>query len=216
MRGIGKEAVAIAAKRQKIVEKAYELFSSGNIESVSLQDVANGTEFGISMLYRYFENKQTLVVEAATWKWKQFYEENQKRRPSEDFEGMTAAEIFEFYLDSFLVLYRNHKDLLRFNQFFNIYVQSEHIEVGIMQPYQEMIQDLKGWFHILYERSKKDHTIRTDETEEEVFSKTLHLMLAAVTRYAVGLVYIPENGFDPERELEYQKNLILRDYKTDE
>ena len=143
MRGIGREAVAIAAKRQKIVEKAYELFSSGNIESVSLQDVANGTEFGISMLYRYFENKQTLVVEAATWKWKQFYEENQKRRPSVNFEGMTAAEIFEFYLDSFLVLYREHRDLLRFNQFFNVYVQSEHVETETLKPYQNMIDRLK-------------------------------------------------------------------------
>jgi AcrR family transcriptional regulator len=67
MRGTGKEAVIIAAKRQKYIETAYELFSSKNIDSVSLQDVANETGLGLSMLYHYFENKQTLVVEAATW-----------------------------------------------------------------------------------------------------------------------------------------------------
>ena len=71
------------------------------------------------------------------------------------------------------------RDLLRFNQFFNVYIQSENIE-----------------------------------PEEEMFSTTLHLMLAAVTRYAVGLVYIPEGGFDAEKELEKQKEALLIRYKT--
>ena len=213
MRGIGKEAVAIAAKRQKYVEKAYELFSSRNIESVSLKDVADETGLGISMLYRYFANKPTLVVEAATWKWEQFQEENRKRRQGADVEGMTAAQDFEFYLDSFLVLYRDYKDLLRFNQFFNVYVQSEKIDAGTLQPYQGMIGRFRERFHTIYRKAEEDRTIRTDEPEEKMFSKTLHLMLAVVTRYAVGLVYIPENGFDPEEELLFQKNMLLGEYR---
>ena len=214
MRGIGKEAAVIAAKRQKFIEKAYELFSSRNIESVSLQDIAKETGLGISMLYRYFSNKPTLVVEAATWKWEQFQEERKKRRPNTSNDGMTAAEIFEFYMDSFLVLYRDYRDLLRFNQFFNLYVQAEHIDAGTLQPYQTMIIRLKDGFHDMYLKAEQDHTIRTDEPEEKMFSKTLHLMLAVVTRYAVGLVYIPENGFDPEEELLFQKNMILKEYKS--
>lgn len=143
----------------------------------------------------------------------QFREENKKRRPSVDFEGMSAAEIFGFYLDSFLELYRNHKDLLRFNQFFNVYMLSEHIDSGTLQPYQEMIQHLKERFHIMYARAEQDHTIRTDEPEDKMFSKTLHLMLASVTRYAVGLVYTPEGVFDPEEELLFLKNMLIEKYK---
>ena len=67
---------------------------------------------------------------------------------------------------------------------------------------------------MVYERAEQDHTIRTDEPEEEMFSTTLHLMLAAVTRYAVGLVYIPESGFDAEKELEKLKEAMLLRYKT--
>ena len=67
---------------------------------------------------------------------------------------------------------------------------------------------------MVYERAEQDHTIRTDESEEEMFSTTLHLMLAAVTRYAVGLVYIPESGFDAEKELEKLKEAMLLRYKT--
>ena len=48
--------------------------------------------------------------------------------------------------------------------------------------------------------------------EEEILSTTIHLMLAAVTRYAVGLVYQPEGGFDEMRELETLKELLMMKY----
>ena len=63
-------------------------------------------------------------------------------------------------------------------------------------------------------RAKQDGTMRTDLPEEEVFSTTLHLMLAVVTRYAVGLVYIPEVGFDAVSELETLKEALLWKYST--
>ena len=67
---------------------------------------------------------------------------------------------------------------------------------------------------MVYERAEQDHTIRTDESEEEMFSTTLHLMLAAVTRYAIGLVYIPESGLDAMEELEKLKEAMLLRYKS--
>ena len=43
-----------------------------------------------------------------------------------------------------------------------------------------------------------------------MFSTTLHLMLAAVTRYAVGLVY--EGGTEPEKELTVLKEMLMGRY----
>ncbi len=207
MRGTGKDAESIAARRIRFTEAAYELFSSKDIHSVSLQDIADATPYGIATLYRYFANKQTIVVEAAAWKWRQFLEENRKRRPHADFSGMTAAESFGFYLDSFLELYRNHQDLLRFNQFFNIYVQVEKVDAETVKPYQAVIGEMEATFHEMYVKGLADHTLRTDIPEKEMFSTTLHLMLAAVTRYAVGLLY--QAGTDSEKELELLKELLM-------
>ena len=210
MRGTGKEAEIIAAKRMEFAEKAYELFSAKDINSVSLQDIADATPYGIATLYRYFVNKPTLVIEAAAWKWRQFQAENRKRK--QESGEMTAAEIFEFYLDSFLELYRNHRDLLRFNQFFNIYIQAEKIDTETVKPYREMIEETEEPFHRMYVKAQADHTVCTDMPEAEMFSATLHLMLAAVTRYAVGLVY--QVGTDPEKELELLKELLLKKFRA--
>lgn len=215
MRNKEKDAAQMAIKRRDFLEKAYELFTKKNIESVTMIEVARECGYGKMTLYRYFSTKPELVVAVAAWIWGQTIRENQERRPNADFEGMTAAQIFEFYLESFIELYRNHRDLLRFNQFFNIYIQSERIDPEVMKPYRDIIEGLRTSFHVVYERAEQDHTIRTDEPEEEMFSTTLHLMLAAVTRYAVGLVYIPESGFDAEKELKVLKSAILREYKEE-
>ena len=201
------------ARRNELLQKGYELFSTKSIEAIGMRDVAKAVGCGSVSAYRYYGSKPEFVVAVATWKWEQFQEENQKRRPNADIAKMTAAEIFEFYLDSFLELYRDHKDLLRFNQFFNVYVQSEHIDAGMLQPYQKMIEELKEQFHGMYLKAMQDETLRVDEGEEKMFSKTLHLMLAAVTRYAVGLVYTPESGFDAEEELETMKEMLLERYR---
>ena len=110
------------------------------------------------------------------------------------------------YLSEFIALYRNCKDLLRFNQFFNVYVQREGIPPDLMEPYFNVIEKVASMFHEIYEKAKIDGTVRTDIQENEMFSSTLHLMLAAVTRYAVGLVY--DGGTDPEQELRLLKDLL--------
>ena len=207
-----KEAVMMSERRKTFLESGFKLFSSKNIDTVSLQEVADESGLGVATLYRYFVNKPGLVVAVATWKWEEYLKENKARRPSANFEGMKASEIFKFYLDSFLELYRNHRDMLRFNQFFNVYVQAEHIDPDVMKPYKEIIYDLKELFHEIYLKAQEDHTVRTDEPEEQMFSTTLHLMLAAVTRYAVGLVYTPQDGFDAQAELETMKEIFLVKY----
>ena len=154
------------------------------------------------------------MVEVATRKWEQFQEEYKESMPQADNGEMAAAERFAFYLESFLELYRKHSDLLRFNQFFNVYVRDEHVDAGTLQPYRDMIANLRERFHAMYLKAAQDKTLRTDVPEEEMFSTSLHLMLAAVTRYAVGLVYIPENVFDAEKELKALKEMLLDRYRV--
>ena len=200
--------------RQSFLEHGFELFSSRSIDAVHLPDVAKASGHGIATLYRYFSTKAEFALAIAEWKWGEFFAENRRRRSGESFEGKTAADMFEFYLDSFLNLYRKDKALLRFNQLFNIYIQSGEVAPETVARYRGLMQAMTDFFHLLYERGKADGTIRTDIPEAEIFSTTIHLMLAAVTRYAVGLVYQPEEGFDAEKELETQKRMLYREYTT--
>lgn len=204
-------AEQMAERRQIMLQTAFRLFAERNIDSVSMEDVAAETDYGIRSFYRYFKDKDTLVIETATWAFQTFTAENRTRNPEQT--GGTAADVYAFFLDSFLRLYRERSDLLRFNQFFNVYVRSEKIDAGQLQPYGGMIDALRERFRAAYEKGRQDGTLRTDYPEEVIFSATLHLMLAVVTRYAVGLVY--DAGVDPEQELLFQRDLLLQRFTTD-
>lgn len=199
-------------RREDFLKAGYALFSEKGIDSVTLQDVADASGHGIATLYRYFETKPGLLIEIADWKWGEFFARNSKRR-SQDLSTVTAEEMFEFYLDSFLEVYRTDKPLLRFNQFLNIYLHSEGVDDGSKERYQGLMKPISDFVHAVYEKAKKDRTIRTDVSETELLSVTIHLMLAAVTRYAVGLVFEPK-GVDDEAELIMLKEMLLERYRA--
>ncbi len=212
MRDKQKDAAQMAIKRQRMLEVGFELFSQRGIDAVTMPEVARTCGYGIATLYRYFDTKAALVIAVGTWAWEQYLQAGRADLSNERIESMSAAEIFENYLDLFIDLYCNHKDLLRFNQFFNVYLQGEHASQDQIAPYLEIIQRPRERFHEMYRKATQDGTMRTDVSEEEMFASTLHIMLAVTTRYAVGLVYTPEHWVGAEEELQLVKRLLIREY----
>jgi len=49
--------------REEILEAALILFSSKGFHTVSMQDIASESEFGVGTLYNFFESKEQLFVE---------------------------------------------------------------------------------------------------------------------------------------------------------
>lgn len=196
--------------RLRILETAFREFSEKTIEKVAMTDVARAAGIGVATVYRYFPAKTALVLAVSTKAWEQYLRE---AFAAADARVTTAAEGFALFLDSFLDLFRSHRDLLRFNQFFNVYVENEtDVSSEAMRPYFKVVDALAARFENLRSKALKDHTLRTDVSPREMMLASTHLMLAAATRYAVGLVY--GGGQDPEKELVLLKNMLLREYST--
>jgi len=49
--------------REEILESALRLFSDKGFHNVSMQDIANESEFGVGTLYHFFEGKEQLFLE---------------------------------------------------------------------------------------------------------------------------------------------------------
>lgn len=197
------------AKERRILETAFRLFSEKGIESVTMPEVAAASGVGRATLYRYFSTKLELVVAIGAWKWDEYIAYHDTLVSSEAQANMTGAEYLRFTLDSFLDLYRNHRDILRFNYNFNSYLRFEAGNGEQTRSYLRVVKVLAERFHDLYERGKRDGTLRMDISATSLFSSALHIMLAAVTRYSVGLVYVPEKDTDPESELVMLEELLL-------
>ena len=199
----------MAGRRERILKEGFRLFSERNIDKVPMNDVADAAGVGIATLYRYYLTKSELVLGISTDIWSKYVNEDYKKLENDIKADMTAAQVYEYMLDAFIDLYRNHKDILRFNQFFNVYVQNENIAEDQMKSYLDMIDMLKNRFHEIYEKGLTDRTLNTEYSEQSIFSSTMHIMLAAVTRYAVGLVYVMEDAPEPESELVLLKEMMM-------
>lgn len=207
--GVNQELNALQKEvtRQRILETGFRIFAERSIDKVTMNDVADEAKIGVATVYRYFSNKTQLVEAISAWVWEQYVSQTIKK---EVVSGETAAERFEYYLNSFLDLYRNHKDLLRFNQFYNVYIGQEPARKGAVNPYEPVMNVITGQFETMRALSLSDKTLRTDLPVGNILFPSMHLMLAAVTRYAVGLVY--EGNQDPEKELILLKNMLLKEY----
>ncbi len=212
MRNKEKDEIEMAARRRTILLEGFRLFEAKGIEPTGMQEIADACHLGIATLYRYYKNKLELVLDIGTRQWQDYGLHAKKLREQCHVEKMTAAQELDFYLDFYLDLYRNHKDLLRFNNNFNIYVQHEGATAQQLRPYLQAINSIGMFFHTLYEKGKKDGTIRTDMPEDKMFAATIHIMLAVAVRYAQGLLYSADNETDRTEEFTLLKKLILMEF----
>jgi len=212
LRNREKDAARMAVKRQAFLDAAFELFTEKGIDAVSLDSIARKSGYGIATLYRHFTNKVSLVAELAARKWDDYIKSYEATAHEKKPEQMTGAEYMKFYLDSYMDLFRNNKELLRFNYDLNNFLRKEDHSPESLNSYLLVVDRLGETFHGAYQRGMKDGTLNSEIPEKTMFSSSFHIMLAAVTRYAVGLVYIPEQGADPETELVMLENMLLKEY----
>ncbi len=196
------------------MESGFHLFSEKGIEPVKMTDIVEDCGVSRRSLYRYFSTKTDLVIAIGAWKWKGFFDHYTAQVPVGEPDVLTAAERMRWYLDSFVDMYRHHRDILRYNYYFNSFLSNEESAQEQRKPYLDVVNELEKAFHWLYERGQRDGTLRTDIPESVMFSSSFHIMLAAVTRYAVGLVYVKE-GNDPEKELWMLEEALLKLYAAD-
>lgn len=216
MRNAEKDAKEMTARRELMLQKGFKIFSEQVIEAVSMQEVANACNIGIATLYRYFPTKLEFVIAIGTRKWKDYYLEVEELYKDFGGEKMNAAQEFNFYLEAYVTLYKNHKDILRFNKNFDTYVRHEGATAKQMKPYNEAVNVFAKKFHVLFMKAKKDGTLRTDISEKKLFISSMYTMLPVAAKYAEGLIYPDEIDRDMAEELIALKNMILNAYVAEE
>jgi len=199
--------------RAKIPEVAFKMYAERGIEAVSMQNIADAMGIGFTTMYRYYGKKSALVIEVAAKKWNEYAEKVEKKYAELGGPSFSGKQELEFYIDSYIELYKHHKDLLKFNRNFDIYVIEERPTVGEMQIYYDAVNFFKDKFHVAFLKGVADKTIRTDIPEEKVFFGIMYSMLSSAAKYACGIIYPADDTLDHTFELEMQKQSYV-EYMT--
>ena len=212
MRNLERDELEMSERRERMLETGFRIFAEKGIEAVPMQDVAQACGLGLATLYRYYHNKLAFVVAIGAKKWEEFFQEVETEFDRRGGELMNAAEELDFYLNAYILLYREHPDMLRFNQNFNGYVQHEQATDEQLRDYLRAAEPFAKKFHRVYEKGVRDGSIRTDEPEQIMFHTTMHIMLAVAGRFAQGVVVRTDDPEDLTKELMILKRMILSQY----
>ena len=188
-------------RREKILDVAFRLFVD--------QKIAKEAGIGRATLFRYFPGKLELVIAVNTKKWKDYLDELDDRRPISSIGDIPAIGRLTFTLDSYIDMYQNNKDLLRYNDNFNHYVSHSGRKDLKMDEFNKALYSANTRLHKMYEKAKEDKTFRTDIPKEEFMRVTVHTMMTACAYYAGGFVWGSKEDTDYTPELIKLKEMIL-------
>ena len=192
----------------QVYEAAFKLYVEHKIESVSVANIADHTDYGVATLFRHYNTKLELAARTVAYMWGKYFAEAFEGRTPEYLKDVPAIERLSFTYDLYIDLYKNHKDLLRVNDNFNhFYHDNKNAET--IPGYADAFGGLSERFHDMYEKAKIDGTMRTDIPEDELQRVLLHTMMGACIHYLGGFSFGETKEQDYTRELIRLKEILI-------
>ena len=182
-----------------IISIASEMFLSEGIENVNIKDIANKADVGEATIYRYFSNKQTLVIYAAQKMAENLHNDYFDLDDSTD--GITMVEAF---YNNFLKIYSEHPEYYRFIAEFDAIIQEnsqlENYEYTLL-PYMEIFLDA-------YEKGLIDKSIKMVDDIRLFYITTTHALMGLCKKLTVDSVVLKQDKYGIE-EVEMLINIII-------
>lgn len=192
---------AMQERRKAIIHAAFRLFCDHGIKIVSLSMISKKAKVSENTIYRYFGNKEKLVLEVFVILWDnamQSVEQIVDRVPN--YEAMTGYGQIQVWIEGFRHLYEIDRELLLFSYEANLYLLRQNIKLS--KFHQDTL--MKSFYsHCLaaLEKGKEDGSIPIKENCEDVF----YAIWGAIRGYTAKIViYQLLYGEDSPWESRYQ------------
>lgn len=208
-RNFEKDNFEESQRRKSILNSGLKLFSEQGIESVSMNTVASAAGVGPTTLFKYYKSKEKLVVSISGMIWKNIWEKAVQLRGIENFKKCNAYELIKNYTSDIIQIYQNHPELLRFSGNYKTFICRQHTKSEDLIEHLNPLKPIQGLFHSAYLKAKSDHSIRTDVSEEILFTSVAIGMLSIAERYAQGIVWTSHGAEDYTEELKIAQSMIL-------
>ena len=160
-----------------IVDIATDLFMCRSVNEVTIRDIAISAQVGEATIYRYFGNKQNLVMQAAM-KLQNIVSESFFRLE----KGKNGYEKLALFYESYYDIYKKHPDFYKFLNEFDAYIAVEQSED--MNPYESAIDQYKNFYMEAYQLGLKDGSVKKQKDIEMFYFSTTHALLELCKKLA--------------------------------
>lgn len=205
-----------SARIERILEAAYELFSTKGIEQVAMTDIAEKSKIGVASLYRYFETKEILVVRTATFAWTTRMEEVFPMFLKPKFKNAKGLDQLTEIFAMFVKLYEKQTDFLRFIYLFDAFAVREKIPKEAFVNYEAKILLVKQIISEAIEKGIADGSINEKfvSTGDRLYFTLMHTFFSTAQKLSLsGKMLDMDKQLNGSAQLKLLSELLLSSLK---
>ena len=173
---------------KRIIEAAKIEFEKNGIINTKISTIAKSSHVGEATIYRYFTDKIQLIKSVAYDYWEEqttVFDEYLEKTIDKDSTGLSKIKV---YLEMFIELYHNHKNLLKFMEDFdNIYILSKTSEEE--NEFFKYVHYIKKVFLGFFNEGIDDGSINPDFDKNIAYSFISQVMVSTTQKMALRLGY---------------------------
>lgn len=171
-------------KKTEVLKVSRSVFSELGIESTKMTDIAKNAGIGVATVYRYFNNKTTLVIATGIYSWKcvnDSYEPKVKAILKKDQKAIDKLEqLLKLYYNIFL----KEKGFIRFLDEFDNYIVNNKISPKHLEVYEREVLRIQPYTKKIYQEGLNDCTIRKVK-DFKVLNNTISHALMTLSQKAL-------------------------------
>lgn len=197
-------------RMKEVIEKAAIIFCENGIDNTKVTDIAKEANIGVASVYRYFQTKADIVIQVGIKFWKDEAVKLYEKFNTDSFKRKQGLEQAEELLNVFMTLYKEHKNFLRYINYFDNYVVKEQIDALKLVEYEQNVINIKELIINAIKRGQADNTIRSTIDPEEFYITITHMLMSLVQKLALtGDILICDGNVPPERQIEEVIKMVL-------
>lgn len=196
-------------KKNLIIEAALELFLEESISDITIKDIATNIEVGEATIYRYFENKENIILLCA---------ERLEKKVFDEYFDLSKyktgyEKIVEFY-NNYLYIFKSHPNYYRFiNEFDAFMLAKSNVD---LDEYASIIDKFKDIFMKAYNEGISDNTVSNIEDVEITYYATSKALLELCKKEATGIDLIRQDKMiNKEKLIKKLIDITLNEFKKE-
>lgn len=186
--------------REYVLVKTKEIFLKNGIIGVSMAEIAEQVGFGVASLYRYFGNRESLIIECAVGLWHDRYEKIKMT-----FDANSERSGYDQLLvltQEFSWVIVKDKDFARILNSLDIFFANNVISLDDRKKYDEVMFDIYRLFRLAYEKGIEDTSIKAIDSFELFFFTATQTLLSFSQKMAFrGNVLSEDKSYDDKLKM---------------
>lgn len=171
-------------RREKIIQTAFRLFCERGIEGVPLTEIAKKAQVSDNTIYRYFENKENLVLEAFIKLWDNIMSFVERGvEGTANYASLTGYEQIKVWIEGFRQLYLHDEAFILFSYEAKLYLLRHKVKLDRFQQ-DALMHSIRPPCVAALDKGKADGSIPTKQDSEDLF----YAIWGAIRGYIVKIV----------------------------